>query len=391
MKFPVLYSLSATGKIIEWKIETNENKIIVIWGEKEGKKQKTIEVVTKGTNIGKKNERNKVEQAQFIAESKWKAKQARQGYVSNIKILQKYGNRDGNNPKTKKATKPHVIRPMLAQKYQDMKARVEYPVFLQPKLDGIRCLANTTCMMSRKGLLFNGLQHIQKQIGMLFKVNKTILKGKELYVDGELYQHGKSFQQIQSTVLDQKENPLKKDIQYWIYDCFDLNDMSIPYTQRYQLLKKMFDNAKKQHISIPNLVLVKTYTIQNEKEMMKYHLSLTSKDGYEGVMIRNLNGLYRLKHRSADLLKYKSFQDDEYKIIGFKEGKGKDKGTIIWEVETKKKQPFFIRPGGTLEERKQLFKNGKKYIGKMLNVRYIKLSDDGIPQHILKAVVRYIM
>lgn len=167
--------------------------------------------------------------------------------------------------------------------------------------------------------------------------------------------------------------------------------MDIPYHQRYQLLKKMFDNAKKLKVSIPNLVLINTYTVNDEQEMMKYHLNLTSKDGYEGVMIRNPNGLYRLKHRSTDLLKYKSFYDDEFKIIGFKEGKGKDKGTVIWEVETKKGQPFFVRPGGTLEERQEFFKNGKKYIGKMLNVRYIKLSDDGIPQHILKAVIRHIM
>ena len=399
MKFPILYSLSATGKIIEWKIETQDNKVIVVWGEKDGKKQKTIEVVTKGTNIGKKNERNKIQQAQFIAESKWKAKQARQGYVSNISILRKGINNMNMSKKNGRETdkkigmvvKPHVIRPMLAQKYQDMKSRVEYPVFLQPKLDGIRCLANSTCMMSRKGLLFHGLQHIQKQIHSLYEANKSLLKTSNLYVDGELYQHGKSFQQIQSTVLDQKENPLKKEMQYWIYDCFDLNNMNMQYWQRYQLLKKMFENAKKQKIAIPNLVFIDTYTIKNEKEMMRYHLDLTSKHGFEGVMIRNSSGLYRLKHRSVDLLKYKSFQDDEYKIIGFKEGKGKDKGTVIWKVETKKGQPFFVRPGGTLEERKELFKNGKKYIGKMLNVRFIKLSDDDIPQHILKAVIRHIM
>lgn len=375
MKFPTLYSQAKTGKIIEWDIKTDKNKIIVKWGEKNGKKQETIEIIKKGTNIGKKNERNPIQQAEFIAKSKWDSKQKRDGYVIKSNI----------------SKAKNIIRPMLAHKYQNMKEQVKYPVFLQPKLDGIRCLANTTCMMSRKGLLFHGLQHIQKQIHALYEANKSLLKSSNLYIDGELYQHGKSFQQIQSTVLDQKENPLKKEIQYWIYDCFDLNDMKIEYLQRHQLLKKMFENAKKQKIAIPNLILINTYTVKNEKEMMRYHLDLTSKHGYEGIMIRSQDGLYHLKHRSANLLKYKSFQDDEYKIIGFKEGKGKDKGTVIWEVETKKGQPFFVRPGGTLEERKKLFKNGKKYIGKMLNIRFIKLSDDGIPQHILKAVIRHIM
>lgn len=98
------------------------------------------------------------------------------------------------------------------------------------------------------------------------------------------------------------------------------------------------------------------------------------------MIIRNFEGKYDLKNRSKNLQKYKKFDDDEFKIIGFTEGTGIEDGLVIWICETKEGKTFQVRPKGTHEERRKLFKDAKKYTGKPLTVRFFGYTDDGIPR-----------
>jgi len=104
-------------------------------------------------------------------------------------------------------------------------------------------------------------------------------------------------------------------------------------------------------------------------------------------MVRSADSPYKTslerEQRSANLLKLKPVFDDEFKIVGYKEGKGKDAGAITWELETKDKIKFSATPNMPLNERKKLFKkvakNEDKYIGKMMTVEYRGLSNDDVP------------
>jgi len=106
--------------------------------------------------------------------------------------------------------------------------------------------------------------------------------------------------------------------------------------------------------------------------------------GYEGIMLRNIRGLYQVGHRSHDLQKYKEFFEEEYEICGFKEGDGRDKGTIIWVCRCADGREFSVRPRGTIETRKTLFENATQnpdaYLGKQLTVIYQELSEYGVPR-----------
>ena len=112
-------------------------------------------------------------------------------------------------------------------------------------------------------------------------------------------------------------------------------------------------------------------------------------EGYEGLIIRSQDGKYEPDHRSSSLLKLKSFKDDEFEIVDFKEGKGNDKNTVIFTCKTNEDSKFFeVRPRGTREERRKMFENGKSYIGKSLTVKYFELTDDGIPRFPVGIAVR---
>ena len=103
-------------------------------------------------------------------------------------------------------------------------------------------------------------------------------------------------------------------------------------------------------------------------------------DGYEGVMIRNMDAPYELNKRSKHLQKYKEFMDEEFKIVGFKEGVGDAKGTVVWICELPDGRKFSVRPKGSVARKKFLFKHGNEYIGKLLTVIFFEYTTDGFPR-----------
>ena len=101
--------------------------------------------------------------------------------------------------------------------------------------------------------------------------------------------------------------------------------------------------------------------------------------GYEGIMLRTRDGLY--KHsRSVDLLKYKEFLDGEYEVVGAEQGQGLEEGCVIWICRTAEGKTFHCRPRGTRESRSELFQKNEEYMGKHLTVRFQELTDEGIPR-----------
>ena len=110
-------------------------------------------------------------------------------------------------------------------------------------------------------------------------------------------------------------------------------------------------------------------------------------DKYEGAILRNRDSIYEFR-RSKHLQKFKTFSDDEFEIIDFKEGTGHDLGTVIWKCKTKSGKEFDVRPIGTVQERSELFKNGDILVGKMLTVTYQELSEFGVPRFPVGKTIR---
>ena len=99
-------------------------------------------------------------------------------------------------------------------------------------------------------------------------------------------------------------------------------------------------------------------------------------------------GLFKQLDKKVFRQKFKTFCDDEFEIIDYKEGSGLDSGTVIWKCKTKDGKEFDVRPKGTVDERKKLLKNGNKCIGKMLTVTYQELSEYGVPRFPVGKTIR---
>jgi ATP-dependent DNA ligase len=213
-------------------------------------------------------------------------------------------------------------------------------------------------MWSRKG----------KEISIPNKISEelknTLLEGE--VTDGEVYVHGWSFQRIVSAV---KKKVLDTDLlEYHIYD----------FPSRSKSFKERFVDPDKARFS-GRLKIVKTDEVTNNEDIDQNESSAIS-SGYEGLMFRTAGSKYKYKFRSDDLLKIKRFEDAEFKIIGGKEGQGREVGMVVFKCETSNGTEFDVRPRGTAEERSLMWDNLNSYIGKPLTVKYQGLTDEGKPR-----------
>jgi DNA ligase-1 len=356
-QLPILYHVSKTGKISEWEILAeylnDVPHVTTIYGYQDGAKQTTSVRVESGKNIGKSNETTAWEQACLIAKSKWEK--------------QKLGNyRESLEEETK-------LLPMLAHKYQDHKNKVIFPCYVQKKLNGVRVLAlvkeNGVEYWSRKGKEYETLDHWNEELIDTFPVG-TILDGEAFNPNLGLQEIVRRVKRVKTSRHDIKHDPL----QYWIYDVVQTDKA---FATRYTFLQWHFQYRHYQK-GFKYLKLCDTFLIQNEKELEKTHKH-NMRDGFEGTMIRSSSGVYRPDYRSYDLLKYKDFTDEEFKIIGGVSAQGKDEGTVVFECEVSPGVTFSVRPKGSFTQRKEYLDNLNNYIGKMLTVRYREKSEDGKP------------
>lgn len=382
-EFPILYGKEKNGKTKIWKarVFSLKNKdasvSIINFGQEDGKKQVATREYDKGKNIGKKNETTHLQQCIQETERKWKDKNEKEGYLYNL-----YNDDDDEkNEKTdENDSKEYKYLPMLAQTYEfinnnskNKKNNIRFPCFVQPKLDGLRCIVyldkeGNIKFQSRTGTYFETMLHIEEELKMIKFPKNTIF-------DGELYTDDIPFEELSGLIkkkkLSEKDLLRLKHIKYHIYDIIDED---LKFSERTYYISSFFKNTK-----LTYLKEVLTQEVRDEKECKECFSEFVGR-GYEGIMLRNKEGMYRCNYRSHDLQKYKEFMEGEYEIVGYKEGDGRDKGTVIWVCVTKDGKEFNVRPRGTVEMRKEWFEKGKDYVGKMLTVIYQELSEMGVPR-----------
>ena len=369
--FPTLHGEGVLGKTKVWTISVEDRNgsgvILITRGYLDGKMQVSEKVISQGKNIGKKNETTPVQQAVSEARAAW-IKMKESGYSELADDKDEEPSECMAIPSGAmrgKGIAADVPLPMLAHEYQKRGKGFPFPCFTQPKLDGTRCVGiPNKGMFSRLRKTIPHMEHIIAELNRL---------PANLILDGELYTNELTFQEIVGLVKKEtlKVGDLEKQqkIKYHVYDLIQGKS----YEQRQLSLQTLFASHSFQH-----LVLVPTQSCGSEVEMKEQHARFVA-DGYEGIMLRNPAGVY--KHvRSTDLLKYKEFFDDEYEVVGFKEGEGGEKGCVLWACKTEKGDVFHCRPRGTHEERAELYQKGSSYIGKKLTVRFQELTDDGIPR-----------
>ena len=386
-EYSPLFGKDKSGKTRIWQltifeIANGQAQAVIQHGVFGGKLQTDVREYTEGKNKGKKNETTALEQCVSESEKKRKDKIEKEGYVEAF-------------PDRTPASNESVCRkifPMLANKYEPSssskkRAGIVFPCYVQPKLDGLRCVVyldpatQNPVYQSRTGGIFTTLHHLDVAI-------KQLLKDRpELVLDGELYTKQIPFEElaglIKKKAITSQEDIVK--IQYVQYHLYDIVLSETPFRIRTKIIHDLPKTASLK--TDPFIEIVPTHYVNAESEFREKFGEFVAQ-GYEGIMLRNVAGLYQENYRSNDLMKYKEFFESEYPIVGFKEASGRDEGTVIWECETPDGRRFCVRPRGTQESRREWFANAKAFVGSQLTVIYQELSEMGVPRFPVGKAIR---
>jgi DNA ligase-1 len=381
--YPVLYKINSNNKISLWEIKIIKKgaiyAILTTHGDKDGKKISHEKDVEEG-----KGKKTILEQASQEALRKWKNKTEKELYSETLPDL------------SVKSKETITVRPMLAQTFSfdvyESKSRafkISFPAYVQRKYDGIRCIAyikdGNIILESRKGIPFQNFNNLKNELKELFKYLPSTF-----YFDGELYTDKLDFEVVSGLIrlhedkVNSEDLKLIDKIEYHVYDFVDTNRLNLPFSERYTILNDFL----KEHVKkISKVKPVQTFIVNKLSDIKEYHDEFI-KNGYEGIMIRDKDGIYEVNKRSKYLQKFKEFIEEEFKIVGFHEGSGDEKGAIIWDCITKGKKTFAVRPKGTFETRKKLYEDGDKYIGKLLTVIFQEYSSDEVPRFPVGKAIR---
>lgn len=354
MRLPTLYKRTKKGQIQQWSIVVENNSFYTIEGIVKGKLTSSIPTVCEAKNIGRANETSPEDQAEKEARALWQKKLDR-NYHDSIE----------------RCDIKRFFEPMLAEDYHEFKHKIEFPIFSQPKLDGIRCIANKDGLWSRNGKPFVSCKHIYNYLKPLFDKHPNLIFDGELYCDKYKHNFNKisSYVRTSKSLTPEKINMIESELEYWV---FDFPSHSGNFSERYEQLTSIFSKAK-----FP-IVLVSTTVANNHSDLDSVYYETYLDQGFEGQIIR-VDTPYE-KCRTQNLLKRKEFIDTEFKIVGVIEGRGNRSGTVgKFVLELPNGETFESNIKADFEYLKELLINREILIGKVVTVRYGKLSPDGVP------------
>ena len=274
-------------------------------------------------------------------------------------------------------------KPMLAYPVSNKPINYSKPVFIQPKLDGVRCLIQydngVVTAYSRNDKEWKNIEHITLNLYKFFDKHPNVV------LDGELYNHDfkDDFEQIISMVRKTKPTTearviSRDNVQF---HCYDIVNKRMKFSTRNEWIR---DNLQESYC----VKHLPTHWVDSDTEAKIRHKYNLSK-GYEGSIVR-LDVPYQCK-RSHSLRKFKDFSDAEANIIGYEEGKGKRAGTLGKFIMQDDDGNQFGCPPGKGHNYKDLaiiLKNIHKYMGQRATFTFFERTKAGSYRHPLFKCIR---
>jgi hypothetical protein len=408
-QLPTLFRINNRGDIRVWLIGFNGEQLVSSWGTlqayQSGHMQTAHTQVTLNTSGRGLND-----QAMLEANNAWKRKHELEGYRQEVIDKNIY-----------------ECEAMLASEFTEKCLKVvDYPVYVQPKLDGIRCRAddyNPTHgdinLVSRGAQAINHFNHIREQLVPFFDMAKQLMsemwpdRPAMLRLDGELFTFDADvdFDKLSgSTRLQYDRSSYEKKVDYYIFDvdfAFDL-----PYPDRWSFIYDVFEHMNDYNnsgndngnnggniitnncvvddkgnllLNNTNLRLVMSYVANNLDDIHALHADFEGQK-YEGAIVRRTVGPRSMYcyGRTTAMYKLKTFRDAEFTIVGADTAKGTENGCVVWVLQTVEGKTFKVRPCGTLDERRQLLRDyhgsPNQYQGQLYRVKFQDYTKTGIPR-----------
>lgn len=281
-----------------------------------------------------------------------------------------------------------IIKPMLAKQSEKVtNTKIFDKIWLgSRKINGTRCLmywdGENIQTASRGGEHYNAAtSHLREHPALreIFQCNPTLI------LDGELYKHGKSLQQISGAARMEKNAYDCDWLEYWVYDCIHLDELDKKAADRLAWLESLantynigFNPYKRWEEGELQLQFVPQVEVSGWDNMKKLHDEYVS-EGFEGLVIRDPSKPYKPNGRTNDMIKIKQYIDETFKVVGYELGlRGSEDMCFICEMEDGR--TFKAMPLGDRSVKAEYIDNfEEKYNGHLGDCKYFELSDEGKP------------
>lgn len=255
------------------------------------------------------------------------------------------------------------------------------------KIDGVRCSFywkdGEVKSASRGGGDYDYSTYQLREHPLLRSILST---HPDWVLDGELYKHGKSLQQISGAARMEKTVAGCDWLEYYVYDIM-IPDTT--FTDRYALLHELaglinqesFNPEKEWNKEDLRMQVVPHVFItgDNKKDqIMDLHNQYVA-EGWEGCVARDVSKPYKYGGRGMEMVKFKSYKDDCFKVIGI-EGGLRGSEDMVFILETDDGKTFKAKPFGDRNQKQEYWDNfEEKYKGQIGECKFFYYSDEGVP------------
>ena len=279
-----------------------------------------------------------------------------------------------------------VPKPMLAKQADKVtNTKIYDKIWLASrKIDGLRALiymgddgnlhTASRGAMNYDAAMSDILEH--PSLIQLFKENPGLI------MDGECYHHGYTLQQLNSIARTQKTAVDYDVLQFYWYDIVDVNST---FDERWAYMQDIkdqlnfeFDPEKEFKKEELRIQFVPQIEVTGWDNMMKLHNQYVA-EGWEGLVIRDPDKVYRPNGRTNDMIKIKIYKDDCFKVVGI-EGGLRGSEDMVFIMEMKDGRTFKAKPHGDRAQKDWYVNNfDSECLNHYATVKYFYMSDDNVP------------
>jgi len=284
----------------------------------------------------------------------------------------------------------NIPKPMLAKQVDKVTNTKIFDKewYASRKIDGLRCLiymgddgnlhTASRGAMNYDAAMSDILEH--PDLIQLFKENPGLI------MDGECYHHGYTLQQLNSVARTQKTAIDYGVLQFYWYDIVDTNST---FEERWAYMQDLVDVLNKTQFIVFDperefkngelrIQLVPQILISGYDNMLYLHNNYVE-EGWEGLVVRDPDKVYRPNGRTNDMIKIKCYKSEEFLITGYELGlRGNE--DMVFTLVTKEGKPFKAKPHGDRAQKDWYVNNfDSECLNHYATVKYFYMSDDNVP------------
>jgi len=245
-----------------------------------------------------------------------------------------------------------------------------YPAYVEPKLDGVRCVR----MPNGTFLGRNGKPVPNIQINNYIQIDKEF---KDYVLDGEFFSFSRKFNSIIG-IFSREDEQIPKDVKFVVFNVIHKDEWSQQkctklYSDQLSLINKI-----SKGLTTNNIVCIPYKLVNSQEEVMKNYRTYLL-EGFEGAMIRNTDTTYswkRTKVKDGILTKIKPFDFADCIIVGYYKGEGRNAERLGGFYLDYNGVQVKCGGGFSDEMREDFYNNREDFIGKICRIKYTEITED---------------